>query len=160
MSDEKKKILDAQLLVVEFEDGGLSKNDKKALKAYDSAVKNALAVFGGNTLKPTTTIPNDSIGNVIKEMIEEDAEKLMGQFKERMRELLGEKVTMDKDIAQAKKDFNQAVIQKKIAFTRKVNEAMKLVDKIHTIQADYMKSLGKDAAPMPVADNLEEEEEE
>jgi len=138
-SEKDQAILTAALQKVEFE--GLSKDEKKALTAYDNIIQQGLAVFNGEALKPTTKVAGDSIENAIAELIEEDQKELLKEFKDGFRQILRDKIALDKVILIKQKEFNKAVVAEKKVFTQKAGKVLGLVDNIHKLRADYMNAL-------------------
>lgn len=136
---KKQQILDQALHTIEFE--GLSKDEKKAINAYNNAMKAGLALMQGEALRPTTQIEGSGMESLMKELIEEDQKKLMESFKDGFRGLLKDKITLDNVFKQKRTEFNKLVVQEKKAFTVKVNKVLSIVKDMDKLRADYMSTL-------------------
>lgn len=152
----KKQILTQALHQVELD--GLSKDDKKAIAAYETAIKSGLAIFKGNALIPNKKVPSDGIDKVIDELIAEDEKALMTEFKEGFRGLLQEKITLDNVIKEKRIAFNKGVVEAKKGFTSKANKVLAIVDGIQTLRENYVNALTEDTALSGVIDTTIEEE--
>lgn len=135
--------------VVEFE--GLSKDDKKAVNAYNNTIQKGLSVFKGEPLKPLNKIPGAGMEKLIDEFLGEEIKELEKEFKAGFKEVLVEKGKLDAFIKQQQQTFNKAVVAQKKAFTQKANKVLNIVDGIEALRNNYMEALGD-------VDNKEEEQ--
>jgi len=152
---KEQAVLDQALHNVEFD--GLSKEEGKAINAYNNAIQQGLAIFQGNTLKPTTKVSGDTMEDTIADLIAEDQKALLTEFKNGFRLILKDKIKLDNAIKEKRREFNKAVVEEKKAFTQKANKVLGLVDGINQLRADYMAALATDAAVIPETNSEESE---
>tara|TARA_R110000851_G_scaffold315229_5_gene477601 strand:- start:4273 stop:4758 length:486 start_codon:yes stop_codon:yes gene_type:complete len=146
-------ILDQALHKIEFK--GLSNDEQKAVKAYENIIQQGLAVFKGKKLIPVTKVNGDAMEVVVAELIKEDQEALLGEFKEGFRQLLKDKIALDQVISQKQKEFNKAVVAEKKAFTVKANKVLSIVGNINQLKDDYVTALSVNVEMQQEDDNTD-----
>lgn len=114
--------------------------NSKVEKAYDGVLAKLTAVVSGK-LQLATAIPNDQVESLVKELFEEDYEKLRAEVKIELRELLKKHVTMTQEIKKKEQELKNTVLAKKKEFTAACNEVFKKVENIGELTKNYAESL-------------------
>jgi len=161
MDDNNKQkqdqaVHDAALHKVEFI--GLSKDEIKAVNAYNNVVQQGLAVFNGEPLAPTKKIGGNAIDGIIEELILEDQKVLHQEFKDGFRQILKDKIALDAVITAKQKEFNKAVVAEKKAFTQKAGKVLSIIDDIHKRRASYVQTLTVDVVDQKAENNDDKED--
>ena len=102
--NKKAEIEEQQRQDVEFI--GLSKDDKKAIAAYDLSIQKGLAIFKGEPLKPLTKIPKNGIEELMEEFLGDEIKLKKEEFKVGFKEVLAAKSKLDRFIKEQQVAFN------------------------------------------------------
>lgn len=138
--NKKAEIEEQQRQDVEFI--GLSKDDKKAIAAYDLSIQKGLAIFKGEPLKPLTKIPKNGIEELMEEFLGDEIKLKKEEFKVGFKEVLAAKSKLDRFIKEQQVAFNKAVVAQKKEFTKKANVVLNIIDGIEALRNNYMETLG------------------
>ncbi|MBV1928767.1 MAG: hypothetical protein KUG81_04570 [Gammaproteobacteria bacterium] len=136
---KKKKIKEDAELAVEFQ--GLSNDDKKAIKAYNAVVHKGLAVLKGDPIKPVSKVPSTEVEALMEEFLKEALEEKRANFKLGFKELLEEKVKLDRFVKEQQTQFNKAVVAQKKEFTKKSTLVFNVLGGIEELKEDYLNTL-------------------
>jgi hypothetical protein len=120
-----------------------SNDNSKVIKQYEATLKKLVAVIGGAPLAPASKIPVGVLGEVIDELFKEDRETLGKELKEGVRNLLKQKVEMDKAFKQKEDELAKLKIEKYKEFNKASNHVFSKIENLGTIEAQYYAALNQ-----------------
>lgn len=119
-------------------------NNDKVSKRFDANMQKLAALFkGDNKSLAKKTIPNNDLDEALEELVKERKEIKFKLFKEKAHKILDGTIAFDKYVAEEKKKFDQAIINKKKEFNKEMEECFNLVADINIMVSDYKKILNR-----------------
>lgn len=102
------------------ENGG--NDSSKVENQFNRALRNLIALMGGEKQLKSQKIPNDAVGEVVTELLKERQEATFKLFKDKANTLLNEYATFTKECSDAEKVHQKIIVDKKKEFTKKMND--------------------------------------
>ena len=131
-------------------------NNDKVSKEYEKNFKKFVALLGGEANLKKVSVPNDSIGDVVKELLKERREEFIETFKQDTKDLLDKKIAFDKEVRAAEEQLKKTVTEKKKAFSEAMKKVFTMVEKIDQVEKSYYENLKGTSEVAPVTDTKEE----
>ena len=124
-------------------------------KAFEANFLKLVALMGGKANLKKPSIPNDEVGDIITDLLNEERVAVIDKFKADAKSLLKAKLEFDKECRKAQEDYTNTVNTKKKEFTEKMVNLFKMLENINTIEASYyssMKEVKETVAEAPKTD--------
>lgn len=110
-------------------------------KAFEANFKKLVALMGGKGNLKKPSIPNDEVGDIITELLQEERAAIIDKFKTDAKGLLKAKLEFDKECKKAEETYINTVNTKKKEFTEKMVDLFKALENINGIEASYYTSV-------------------
>lgn len=104
-------------------------------------LKKLVALLGGSNNLKKVSIPNDGLGDIVKDLLKDRREAFIKDFKEKAIKLLDSKLAFDKETRVAEEQFKNTVISKKKEFSDKMKEVFSMVENMQEVEKSYYSSL-------------------
>lgn len=118
-------------------------NDKTSQK-YEANWKKLVALFKSDKpLKGSKKLPKDDVSSVIDELLKERKEKQIAEFKIKASELIDKNIKFNKEVAEAKKQMEKTIQDKKAEYNKAMEEVFNMIDGIAELEKDYYTALTK-----------------
>jgi len=115
-------------------------NDKVS-KQFDANFSKLVALLGGQSIFKRPKVSNSEVSALVEELVAEQKEAVIVQFKEKARAILKKKTEFDKEIKIAEENLKKLVVQKKKEFSEEMKGLFGIVENIQEIENQYNASI-------------------
>lgn len=133
----------------QIQDQNQSQNDNdKVSKKFDADFTKLIALLGGQEAFKKPKVKNEEVSTLVEELIKEQRDSALKEFKEKAKSILQHKVQFDKEMKLAEEDLKKLQIQKKKEFSEKMKSLFNIVDNIQEIENQYNISITEVITPI------------
>lgn len=124
----------------------------KVAKKYDDNIKKLTALLGGAGALKKTKVPNDTIGGLVTELLQEDQETAGKVLKEKIKGLITKYVAFNKEANKLQKELEGKISAGKKDFNAAVQEVFNEIENIGAIEQNYYNTLRAATENVPTAE--------
>lgn len=103
-------------------EGKVGKQFEENLKKLFAVLNDPQGVEGAMLLKKTAKVPNDTLGQIVSGLVQEEQETAVKEFTVKFKALLGEVKDYNKFKEEKQREFDKAVEERQKALNGKFNE--------------------------------------
>jgi Rps23 Pro-64 3,4-dihydroxylase Tpa1-like proline 4-hydroxylase len=114
----------------------------KVAKAFDRNMERLVALLGGkDLLMKAPKLGGEPLNEAVKELVKEQKEKMVKDFKEKAMAVITSKQAFDKLQVEKQREFDKAINDKKKEFNKEVEGLFAMIDKIENLEKSYYETL-------------------
>jgi len=116
-------------------------DSNKVAKKYEDNIKKLTALLGGTAALKKTKVPNDTVGELVTELLQEDQEAAGKVLKEKIKGLVTKYISFNKEAAKLRKELEGKISAGQKDFNAAVQEVFNEIENIGAIEQNYYNTL-------------------
>jgi len=120
----------------------VQKGQSKVERRFIANFSKVIALFNGDeTLFKESKVPNTEVAGIVNELLKEQKEEAVTNFKREIKTLLSKKLLFDKEIKKAEEELKKTKEAKMAEFSQTMENLFKKVEDINEIETSFTKTL-------------------
>lgn len=111
-------------------------NQDKVAKQFEKNFSKLVALIGEKNLKKVK-IPNNDVSQVVEELLKENREAVVLDFKAKAKAIIQEKIKFDQEVAKARKDYEKVVSDKMKLFNEQMTSLFNMIENVDLVAKQY-----------------------